>query len=428
LVISALRIFLMTASVSSVPVSATTSPVVVDDVERQRAPHLALTALDGFLFVAQVDARVRREDADVLHALATEAVVHLFGELVAFVDEQFGLGALALRLGLLGLGLGRVLGRHLAFEADVFGDDGADDLTLVGAGFADLGEVELALGEEEPQDVAVLSPAEGAQERGGGELLLLVDVDVDDVVDVHRELDPRPAERNDARRDEALAVGVRRLLEDDAGGAVELADDDALGAIDDEGAELGEQRELAEIDFLLDDVAGALLAAGILEDDQLQRRLERRREGHVALDALLDGVLRLAEGVAHELEREVLVHVGDREQVLEDALQAHILALVRGGIQLQQRFEGARLDVQEIGHPHGVVELAERDLVHHGVKGSPTGVARGRAVAGRDGGHRDTKRSAPDAAGQDWPARRGGAELRGVLRWNEEKHVGSRVE
>ena len=100
--------------------------------------------------------------------------------------------------------------------------------------------------------------AERAQERRGRELLLLVDVDVDDVVDVDGELDPRAAERNDARRDQALAVRVRRLLEHDAGRPVQLADDDALGAVDDEGAERREQRQLTEIDLLLDDVARPL--------------------------------------------------------------------------------------------------------------------------------------------------------------------------
>ena len=194
--------------------------------------------------------------------------------------------------------------------------------------------------------------AEGAQQRRRGELLLLVDVDVDDVVDVDGELDPRPAERDDARRDQPLAVRVRALLEHDAGRPVQLADDDALGAVDDEGAERREQRQLTEIDLLLDDVARPLDAVHLLVDDELQRRLERRRVRHVALDALLDGVLRLAEGVPDELQREVLVDVGDGEQVLEDPLEADVLAVVRGGIQLEQRLEGARLDVEQVGHRH----------------------------------------------------------------------------
>ena len=82
-------------------------------------------------------------------------------------------------------------------------------------------------------------------------------------MDVDGELDPRSAERDDARRDQALSVRVRRLLEHDARRAVQLADDHALGAVDDEGAERREERQLAEIDFLLDDVLAAASARSI---------------------------------------------------------------------------------------------------------------------------------------------------------------------
>ena len=98
----------------------------------------------------------------------------------------------------------------LAGQLDVLGDDRADHLADVRAALALLREVEIADGEEEPEDVRVRPVAERAQERRRRELLLLVDVDVDDVVDVDGELDPRAAERDDARRDQALTVRVRR--------------------------------------------------------------------------------------------------------------------------------------------------------------------------------------------------------------------------
>ena len=53
------------------------------------------------------------------------------------------------------------------------------------------------------------------------------------------EVKPRAAVRNHARGEEKLAGRVRLalvVLEEDAGGAVQLADDDALGPVDDEGA------------------------------------------------------------------------------------------------------------------------------------------------------------------------------------------------
>src|SRR6185503_20661300 len=112
--------------------------------------------------------------------------------------------------------------------------------------------------------------------------------------------------------------------------AVQLADNDSLGAVDDERSEWREQRKLTEIDFLLDDVLRPLAAFSLLEDDELQRRLERSRVGHVALDAFRDGVFGVPERVALELQREILVDVRDREQVLEDSLEPDVLAVVRG--------------------------------------------------------------------------------------------------
>ncbi len=56
--------------------------------------------------------------------------------------------------------------------------------------------------------------------------------------------------------------------------------------------------------------------------------------------------------------------VGDRKKILEDALEPDVLAVLRGGIQLQQRFERARLNVEQMGHAHALIELGERDFLH----------------------------------------------------------------
>src|SRR4030095_8613430 len=107
--------------------------------------------------------------------------------------------------------------------------------------------------------------------------------------------------RNDARGIEVLAVRVRDLVEEHAGRTVELADDHALGAVDDERALVGDQRELAEIDLLLDDLLVALDAIYLLARAQAQRRLERRREREVTLLTLVGRVLRVADVVPNEL-------------------------------------------------------------------------------------------------------------------------------
>ena len=148
---------------------------------------------------------------------------------------------------------------------------------------------------------------------------------------------------------------------------MQLAHHDALGAVDDEGAELGQERQVTEIDFLLDDVLRTrssigstfffvfffdlLLVLRLLPDDEPQRRLERRRVGHVALDALLDGVLRLTERGRDVLEREVLVDVLDREDLTEDPIETEV-PLLLGDLRLDELLERAKLNVEQIRHRH----------------------------------------------------------------------------
>ena len=60
--------------------------------------------------------------------------------------------------------------------------------------------------------------------------------------------------------------------------------------------------------------------------------------------------------------------VSNREQVFEDAFEADVFPFGGGGIRLQQRLEGARLDVEEMGHFHPLVELNKGDLLHRGFR------------------------------------------------------------
>ena len=125
-----------------------------------------------------------------------------------------------------------------------------------------------------------------------------------------------------------VAAVVGRLVEH-AGRAVQLADDHALGAVDDERAVIGHQRDVAEEDFLLLDVADVLRAGvGILVvNGQADGDLERRGVGHAALLALVHVVLELhADRVA------ALIAKRRRVLVERAALRAdHVAGLVRIG-------------------------------------------------------------------------------------------------
>ena len=121
------------------------------------------------------------------------------------------------------------------------------------------------------------------------------------------------------------------VIEEHARRTVHLGDDDALGAVDDEGAVRRHERHVAHVDVLLLDVLDRLGARLLvhIEHDQAQLHLQRRREGHVALHALVDVVLRRLELVAHELERRTPGEIGDREHRLEDRLQTVVVGAAR---------------------------------------------------------------------------------------------------
>ena len=89
--------------------------------------------------------------------------------------------------------------------------------------------------------------------------------------------------------------------------------------------------------------------------------LSGRGVGHVALHALLDRVLGLAQGVAQELQLVLLVDVRDREEVPEHPLQGHVLAGAVDVVGHEQRLERGRLDVEEVRHRHAALALTERD-------------------------------------------------------------------
>ena len=190
--------------------------VGIHGVDSDDPPRRALTTLDGIDFVAKIDRRVRRKDLHLVDVEAAETVVDLLGQLVALAHEQLGFLSLESKPGLLGLQLGCIRIVDGSSQSDVLGDDGAEHFTLIDSRLALPDEIELANGKEQTQDLRVGAVAEGTEQRRRRKLLLLVDVHVHDIVDVDGELDPRAAERDDARRDQALAVRVRRLLEHDA--------------------------------------------------------------------------------------------------------------------------------------------------------------------------------------------------------------------
>ncbi len=196
---------------------------------------------------------------------------------------------------------------------------------------------------------------ERVEQRGDRQLPLAVDADVDKVLAVELEIQPGAAIGDHPRREQILAGAVRLALvvvEEHAGRAVHLADDDAFGAIDDERAVVGHQRHVAHVDGLFLDVADRA-GAGVLIHvpyDQAQDDLQRGGIGHAALDAFLDVVFRLLELVGDEFQAAAAREIIDREDRLEDFLQPGMQPAVGRDVHLQERLIAGALHVDKVRH------------------------------------------------------------------------------
>ncbi len=206
--------------------------------------------------------------------------------------------------------------------------------------------------------------AERHQQRRCRDLAAAVDARKHDVLGVELDVEPGAAIRDDARGEQQLArrMGLALVVvEEHARRAVHLGDDDALGAVDDEGAVVGHERHVAHVDILLLDVLDRL-RAGVLVDiehDETQRHLQRRGIGHVALAALVDVVFRRLEIVAHEFQHRCAGEIGDRKHRAENGLQALVGAAAIGLLDHQELVVRGLLDLDEVRHFRDFADVAE---------------------------------------------------------------------
>ena len=207
--------------------------------------------------------------------------------------------------------------------------------------------------------------AEREQQRRHRNFPAPVDARIDDVLGVELDVQPRAAIRNDARGEQQLPgrMGLALVvIEEHARRAVHLGNDHALGAVDDEGAVVGHERDIAHVDILLLDVLdrlGPRLLVDI-EHDEAQGHLERRGIGHAALAALVDVVFGRFEFVLHELEHRRIGKIRDRENRLEDGLQALVGAPPDGLLHQQELVVGRLLNLDEVRHLCDFLDFPEK--------------------------------------------------------------------
>ena len=286
----------------------------------------------------QLKARDAREEGELLVELIAADVGYL---IAAAVKEQ------TIEQGLRGLDRGRIARTQLAVNfkqaliagvAGVLVESGDDTLVLAEdlldaliGGDADEGILHAA----EPGGGAVLVvSAHGLDEPGDGELAVLVYTDIEHVVCVGLVLQPCAVVRDDR-----CGVGVYHglvggLVKVNAGGTDDLGNNNALGTVDDEGAAVGHEREVAHEDLLFLDLLRLLIA-------QTNPDLEGGGVRGVSRLALLLVVLRLlVHGVVNKAQLQIAGVVSYGINILKDLSQTRF----------QKPLVGTLLDFQQIGH------------------------------------------------------------------------------
>ena len=222
-------------------------------------------------------------------------------------------------------------------------------------------DVEHVLVEEQAEDF-LRGVVQGAQQHRGRQLAAAVDAHPRGVLGVELEVEPGAAVGDDAGVVEDLAGGVGLALvvvEEDARRAVQLRHHHALGAVDDEGAVLGHERDLAHVDVLLLDVLHALAGGFAVVDDEAHAHAQGRGVGEAAQHALAHVEGRLAELVVHVLQGGVAGVAGDGEHGTERAVQALVLEAARAHALLQELGVGILLDGKQVRDAHRLRQLAE---------------------------------------------------------------------
>ena len=168
---------------------------------------------------------------------------------------------------------------------------------------------------EEGADVVVARVADGAHQRGHGDLALAIDLDGEHVLARRLDLEPCAAVGDQLGGvEQATGGAVLGGGEVHAGRAHQLRDDHALGPVHDERPLTGHHREVAHEDL------GFLDLAGVLAGLDVQPGLDPKwgGEGHIPLTAVLFVVFGFPKFVVKEAQLVVLSGVvRDRVDLIE---------------------------------------------------------------------------------------------------------------
>src|SRR5262249_50997353 len=207
--------------------------------------------------------------------------------------------------------------------------------------------------------------AERVKQRRNRDFAPAIDACVDDVLGIEFDVEPGTAVRNNARGEQELPrrMGLALVMvEKHTRRAVHLRNDDALGAIDDEGAVVGHERNVAHVDILLLDVLDRT-STGLfvdIEHDETQRHLERRGIRHAALATLIYIILRRLEFVLDEFKLRRIRKIGNRKNGFEYGLQSLVGTATHRLLHKQELVIGRLLNLDEVRHLRHFLNCSEK--------------------------------------------------------------------
>lgn len=106
-----------------------------------------------------------------------------------------------------------------------------------------------------------------------------------------------------------------------------------LGTVEDERTTLGHIGDKAEVYILNDLLKVLMLGVGTVET---KLGFQGYTICQTTLQTLLDGVAGLVDIVVDELQNEVVSGICDREILVEHLIEALVLAILGGGVQLEE--------------------------------------------------------------------------------------------
>ncbi len=149
------------------------------------------------------------------------------------------------------------------------------------------------------------------------------------------------------------------MIKQHTGRTVHLRHDHTFRAVDDESAVARHQGHVAHVNVLLLDIEhGAGFSFLIhFEHDEAQRHLHRSGIGNAALAAFGGVIFRRLKLVIHEIEFGGPGKIADREDAAERLFEAG--DIVDAGVRAQELLIAFALNLNQIGHLHGFVDVTK---------------------------------------------------------------------